>query len=107
MLFTCGFAWAALALAERVAAHATLARLAGPVRTLGNNALLAYVLCFLIAPLLDGVWQPLPPLRNAGQAWLSAWLEPRLASLIFALGVVSLLYLAVRALQARGWRLRV
>ena len=60
-----------------------------PARIFGENPLLAYILVFLAAPLIDAQWLGTPEapttLRNAGQAWFSQFVEPRAASLLFAL----------------------
>ncbi len=55
-----------------------------PARIFGENPLLAYIICFLIAPLIE--------LRRAvGQAWFEGFLEPRYAS--FAFGLCGILFI--------------
>jgi predicted acyltransferase len=60
-----------------------------PARIFGENPLLAYILCFLIAPLIDAHWfgsgESAQSLRGAGQQWFEQLLAPNAASLAFGI----------------------
>jgi predicted acyltransferase len=82
-----------------------------PARIFGENPLLAYILCFLIAPLIDYNWigdatAPLS-LRTAGQLWFGQFLEPRAASLAFGLCTLAVLFLILLACHRRRWILKL
>jgi predicted acyltransferase len=68
-----------------------------PARIFGENPLLAYVLVFLIAPLIDARMFGDAPnqgsLRSAGQAWLEQWFSAPLASLLFGLAGLALIFM--------------
>src|SRR6478736_4447244 len=67
-----------------------------PARIFGENPLLAYILVFLAAPLIDAPWFGTPEapdsLRNVSQAALSEMMDPRAASLLFALFWIVVLF---------------
>jgi predicted acyltransferase len=82
-----------------------------PARIFGENPLLAYILVFLAAPLIDAQWLGTPgaptTLRNAGQAWFSTLVEPRAASLLFALCGIALIFLVLLVCHRRRWILKL
>jgi predicted acyltransferase len=67
--------------------------------------------CFLAAPLIDAQWLGTPEapttLRNAGQAWFSTLVEPRAASLLFALCGIGLIFLVLLVCHRRRWILKL
>ena len=101
------------------AARRAHARLAAPIvrpalwpaRIFGENPLLAYILVFLAAPLIDAQWLGTPEapttLRNAGQAWFSALVEPRAASLLFALCGIGVIFLVLLVCHRKRWILKL
>ena len=82
-----------------------------PARIFGENPLLAYILVFLAAPLIDAQWLGTPEapttLRNAGQAWFSQFVEPRAASLLFALCGIGLIFVMLLVCHRRRWILKL
>ena len=82
-----------------------------PARIFGENPLLAYILVFLAAPLIDAQWlgtaEAPTTLRNAGQAWFSTLLEPRAASLLFALCGIGLIFVVLLVCHRKRWILKL
>ena len=72
-LFSGGFALALLGVLMPVSQRPFVRPALWPARIFGENPLLAYILVFLAAPLIDAQWLGTPAapttLRNAGQAW--------------------------------------
>ena len=88
-LFSGGFCVALLGLLMPVTQVPGVRQALWPARIFGENPLLAYIIVFLIAPLIDYNWfgdatAPLS-LRGFGQAWFEHFVEPRAASLLFGL----------------------
>jgi predicted acyltransferase len=87
-----------------------------PTRVFGENPLLAYILCFLIAPLIDHAWisqdalgsgaQPVS-VRAAGQAWFAQFLEPRAASFAFGLCGLAAIFAVLLVCHRRRWILKL
>jgi predicted acyltransferase len=71
-----------------------------PARIFGENPLLAYILCFLLAPLVDKI-------RAEGQAWLAQYLEPHAASLAFAAVFLLFLYGVLLICHRCRWILKL
>jgi predicted acyltransferase len=82
-----------------------------PARIFGENPLLAYILVFLAAPLIDAQWlgtsEAPDTLRNAGQAWFSQFLEPRAASLLFALCGIGVIFVVLLICHRKRWILKL
>ena len=82
-----------------------------PARIFGENPLLAYILVFLAAPLIDAQWLGTPAapttLRNAGQAWFSTLVEPRAASLLFALCGIGVIFMVLLVCHRKRWILKL
>jgi predicted acyltransferase len=82
-----------------------------PARIFGENPLLAYILVFLAAPLIDAPWSgpaaAPTTLRNAGQAWFSGFVEPRTASLLFALCGIGVIFAVLLVCHRRRWILKL
>jgi predicted acyltransferase len=94
-LFSGGFALALLGLLAPVTQAPGIGRLFWPARIFGENPLLAYIIVFLMAPLIDanafGTYEAPVSLRSGGQAFFEQWLSPDWASLTF--GLLGLLFL--------------
>lgn len=99
-LFSAGFSLALLGLLIPVTQRRGVRTALQPARIFGENPLLAYILCFLFAPLVDG-W------RGAGQAWFERWLAPDAASLAFGIGGVVAIYLLLLVCHRRRWILKL
>jgi predicted acyltransferase len=82
-----------------------------PARIFGENPLLAYILVFLAAPLIDAQWLGTPEaptsVRNAGQAWFSQFVDPRAASLLFALCGIGLIFAVLLVCHRKRWILKL
>lgn len=110
-IFSCGFALLCLALIQPVSQLPQVRALFQPARIFGENPLLAYILCFLIAPLIDAGWfgSTAAPrsLRAAGQSFFERFVDPNAASLLFALGGILFLYVILLFCRRRRWILRL
>jgi len=82
-----------------------------PARVFGENPLLAYVLCWLLGPLLDIAWigdHEVPiSLRNAGQLWFGEWMNPQAASLLFGFCCLTLLFIVLLVCHRKRWILKI
>jgi len=109
-LFSSGFSLALLGLLMPVSEAPVVGRVFAPARIFGENPLLAYILCFLMAPLIDAAWfggaQPVS-LRAAGQAWFSQFLEPRAASLAFGLCGLAVIFIVLLFCHRKRWILKL
>jgi predicted acyltransferase len=110
-LWSGGFALALLGVLMPVSQAPIVRPALWPARIFGENPLLAYILVFLAAPLIDAQWlgQPAAPttLRNAGQAWFSTLVEPRAASLLFALCGITVIFLVLLVCHRKRWILKL
>jgi predicted acyltransferase len=110
-LFGTGFSMFWLAVLMPVSQLPLIRPLIQPARIFGGNPLLAYILCFLIAPLIDANWlgtMAAPrSLRAAGQAFFEQFAEPRAASLLFALCGILLLFGILVYCRRRRWILKL
>lgn len=94
-LFSGGFALILLGVLAPVSQAPGVGPLFWPARIFGENPLLAYIIVFLVAPLMDANWfgtdaAPVT-LRSGGQALFEQWMSPDWASLTF--GLLALLFL--------------
>jgi predicted acyltransferase len=109
-LFSSGFSVAVLGLLMGVSQAPGVRPLFAPARIFGENPLLAYILCFLMAPLIDaeiaGGAQPVS-LRAAGQAWVSRFLEARAASLAFGLCGLAVIFIVLLVCHRKRWILKL
>ena len=110
-LFSGGFSLALLGLLMPVSQLPAVRPVFTPARIFGENPLLAYILCFLMAPLIDAAWwgggaQPVS-LRAAGQAWFSRFLEPRAASLAFGLCGLAAIFIVLLVCHRKRWYLKL
>ncbi|HEU5136362.1 MAG TPA: heparan-alpha-glucosaminide N-acetyltransferase domain-containing protein [Steroidobacteraceae bacterium] len=110
-LFSGGFALVALGALMPVTQAPVVRPALWPARIFGENPLLAYILVFLAAPLIDAQWlgaaDAPTTVRNAGQAWFSTLLEPRAASLLFALCGIALIFVILLVCHRKRWILKL
>ena len=110
-LFSSGFALVSLGVLIPVSQAPAMAPAFWPARIFGENPLLAYILCFLMAPLIDAAWfggDTAPQsLRDAGQAWFTQFAEPRAASLLFAIGGILVIFAVLLVCHRRRWILKL
>jgi predicted acyltransferase len=110
-IFSGGFALTLLGLLAPVTQAPVVRPALWPARIFGENPLLAYILVFLMAPLIDAAWfgsEAAPvTLRNGGQAWFEQWLSPNLASLMFGLAGLALLFLILLVCHRKRWILKL
>lgn len=110
-LFSGGFALALLGLLAPVTQAPLIGRALWPARIFGENPLLAYILVFLIAPLIDAAWfgSAVAPVsvRNGGQAWLEQFLTPNWASLTFGLAGLAFLFVMLLICHRQRWILKL
>ncbi|MFL6549560.1 MAG: acyltransferase family protein [Povalibacter sp.] len=82
-----------------------------PARIFGENPLLAYVVSWLIGPLLDLPWigsSEIPiSLRNAGQLWFGQVLSPNAASFLFGLCCLLLIFMLLVICHRKRWILKI
>lgn len=111
VLFSGGFSLVLLGLLSALAALPNAGAFLFPLQVYGVNPLLAYVTCFLVAPLLDFNWGhpggAYFSIRGAGQAALSRVLDPYAASFTFGLIYLAMLFLMLRACFRRHWFLKL
>jgi len=109
ILFTCGFSWASLGLVTVLIERLRAAPVLFPARVYGSNPLLAYVLSFLIAPLIDLAWlkPPATSLRSLVQATLSAVMDPKLASFLFGIVMLTVIFLPLWLCWQKRWFLKL
>ncbi len=110
-LFSAGFALALLGLLMPVSQQPGVTQVLQPARIFGENPLLAYIINWLMMPLIDANWfgtkeAPLA-LRDGGQQWLSQFLEPRAASLVFGLLCMAFILLILLYCHRRRWILKI
>jgi len=110
-LFSGGFCITLLGILMPVSQQNIARPLFVPARIFGENPLLAYILCFLVAPLIDAnlFGSPEAPrsLRGAGQAWFVQFLEPRAASLLFGLCHLAAIFVVLLVCHRKRWILKL
>lgn len=110
-LLSGGFALTALGLLAPVSQARGIRPLLWPARIFGENPLLAYILVFLIGPLLDALWfggKAAPVgLRTATQAWLEQFMSANWASLTFGLAGLALIFLILLVCHRQRWILKL
>jgi predicted acyltransferase len=106
-LFSGGFALTLLGLLAPVTQAPGIRPALWPSRIFGENPLLAYILAFLIAPLIDARWINGDSLRNTGQAWFEQWVTPNAASLLFGLGGLASLFAILLVCHRKRWILKL
>ena len=111
-LFSSGFSLTLLGVLMPLSQAPGVRSLFAPARIFGENPLLAYILCFLMAPLIDAAWfrdaaGNAQSLRAAGQSWFSTFVEPRAASLAFGLCGLLLLFVVLLVCHRKRWILKL
>jgi predicted acyltransferase len=110
-LFSGGFCVALLGLLMPVTQVAGLRQVFWPARIFGENPLLAYIIVFLIAPLIDyngfGDATVTLSLRGGGQAWFEYFMEPRAASLAFGLCGLAFIFAVLLVCHRKHWILKL
>jgi predicted acyltransferase len=110
-LFSGGFALALLGLLMPITQTPGVTQALQPVRVFGENPLLAYIIAWLMGPLLDARWfgtqDATLSLRDRGQQWLSQFLDPRAASLVFGLLCMAFIFVILVYCHRRRWILRI
>jgi len=115
-LFSSGFSLTLPGLLMPVSQAPGARPLFAPTRIFGENPLLAYILCFLIAPVIDLDWisqdtlgsgAQQVSLRAAGQAWFAQFLEPRAASLAFGLCGLAVIFAVLLVCHRKRWILKL
>jgi predicted acyltransferase len=110
-LYSSGFTLALLGLLMPVSQLNGVRPLLWPARIFGENPLLAYILVFLLAPLVDANWfgdaaAPVS-LRSAGQAWFDQFATSNAASLLFGLCGLALLLAVLLVCHRKRWILKL
>jgi predicted acyltransferase len=110
-LFTGGFCLALLGLLMPVTEVPGVRQTLVPTRIFGENPLLAYIISFLIAPLIDYNWfgdaTVSLSLRSGGQAWFEYFMEPRAASLAFGLCGLLFIFAILVICHRKRWILKL
>jgi predicted acyltransferase len=82
-----------------------------PARIFGENPLLAYIIVFLIAPLIDYDWfgdaSAALSLRGFGQAWFEYFAAPNTASLLFGLCGLMFIFAILVVCHHKRWILKL
>jgi predicted acyltransferase len=110
-LFSGGFALALLGLLMPITRQPGITQVLHPTRIFGENPLLAYIIVWLMGPIIDRNWfgtseSPLS-LRDGGQQWLSQFLEPRAASLLFGLLCMAFVFAILLYCHRKRWILKI
>ncbi|MEJ0084128.1 MAG: DUF5009 domain-containing protein [Pseudomonadota bacterium] len=110
-LFSGGFCLVLLGVLMAVSRLGGVRQALAPARIFGENPLLAYILVFLAAPLVDGNFfgtaEAPQSLRGAGQAWFSQFFEPRAASLAFGVCAVAAIFVVLLVCHRKRWILKL
>lgn len=109
ILFTCGFSWAFLALITVLIERLKAAPVLFPARVYGANPLLAYVFSFLLGPVIDFTWlkPPAYSLRGLGQLTFSTFADAHLASFLFGLVMLTVIFLPLLLCWRKRWFLKL
>jgi predicted acyltransferase len=82
-----------------------------PARIFGENPLLAYIIVFLIAPIIDANWfgdeKAALSLRGSGQARFEYFVGPNTASLMFGLCVLAVIFAMLVVCHRKRWILKI
>jgi len=110
-VFSGGFCVALLGLLMPVTQVGGVRQALWPARIFGENPLLAYIIVFLIAPLIDYNWfgdeTVSLSLRGLGQAWFEYFVGPKMASLMFGLCGLVAIFAALTVCHRTRWILKL
>ena len=110
VLFSGGVSLILLAAFTPVADRPKLGGVLFPLQVYGANPLLAYLICFLFAPVIDINWAHKPDfasIRTMGQAAYSRVLDPYAASFAFGLTYLVILFAILWVCYRRRWFLKI
>ncbi len=110
VLFSGGVSLVLLAVFTLVAERPRLGGVLFPLQVYGANPLLAYLICFLFAPVIDINWAHKPDfasIRTMGQAALCRILDPYAASFTFGLIYLVILFVILWVCYRRRWFLKI
>ncbi len=109
VLFTCGFGMAMLAVLTVCERSRVATMLLYSAKVYGSNALLAYMISFLLAPIFDAAIFPgeLHSFRNACFVFFSSIASPNLASLLAGIVLVSIILAPLILCYRRRWFLKL
>jgi len=110
-LFSGGFCVALLGLLMPVTQVGGVRQALWPARIFGENPLLAYIIVFLIAPLIDYNWfgdaTVSLSLRGLGQAWFEYFVSSNTASLLFGLCGLASIFVVLLVCHRKRWILKL
>ena len=110
VLFSGGVSLVLLAVFSLAAGLPRLGKVLFPLQVYGANPLLAYLICFLFAPVIDLNWAQKPAfasIRTMGQAAYSRVLDPYAASFAFGLTYLVILFVILWICYRRRWFLKI
>jgi predicted acyltransferase len=112
VLFSTGFTLVLLAILMIVTNHPKAGRFLFPARVFGANPLLAYLICFLFAPVLDLNWLPTAEsgrvsLRSASQIVSRGVLDLSLASFLFGVAYLVVVFFILWFFYRKRWFLKL
>jgi predicted acyltransferase len=112
VLFSSGFTLVLLAILMITTDHPRAARPLFPVRVYGANPLLAYLIRFLFDPLLDMKWIPNAQFGKVSLRWGSqiisqGIIDPSLASFLFSIAYLIVLFFILWFFYRKRWFLRL
>jgi predicted acyltransferase len=109
VLFTCGFGLASLGVLTAAESSPVATTLLRPAAIFGSNALLAYMISFLMAPLLDAALFPerYHSIRHGTFVVFNAFAAPNLASLFAGLVCTAVILAPLILCHRRRWFLRL
>ena len=112
VLFSGGFTLVLLAILMIVTNHPKAVCFLFPARVFGANPLLAYLICFLFAPVLDINWIPSAEsgkvsLRWASQIVSKGIIDLSLASFLFSIAYLVVLFFILWFFHRKRWLLKL
>jgi predicted acyltransferase len=112
VLFSGGFTLVLLAILMIFTNYPKAVRFLFPVRVFGANPLLAYLICFLFAPVLDINWIPSAQfgkvsLRGASQIVSKGIIDLSLASFLFGIAYLVVLFFILWFFYRKRWFLKL
>jgi predicted acyltransferase len=110
VLFSGGFSLVLLAGLSLLAGRPAAGKVLFPLQVYGANPLLAYLICFLFAPVLDLNWAHRPAwasIRSVGDGLFRLGLDPDAASFAFGLTYLGILFVVLWICYRRRWILKL
>jgi len=105
VLFTCGFSFASLGVLTTLERWSAATTLLYPIKLFGSNALLAYIISFAIAPVIDAAVLPAKyqSIRHGAYLLFRPFASPNLASLLAGLIFTGLILAPLIVCYRRRW----